>query len=144
MEDDISIGHRFQKQRGYPERVAISFSRGSPNPEIKLKSPVSPALQSDSLLAESSAVNKIDKIPCPPGVHIAMDKENRKTSSFGRYNIKLFVSKSQFLSWSPICSLLPCQTFNPSTTNIQSILLKNFNINLHCYLGQNTLSLPLK
>ena len=112
----LGIGSRSKEgiQRGLP----FPSPEDLPNPEIKLKSPVSPALQSDSLLAESSTVNKIDKIPCPPGVHIAMDKENRKTSSFGRYNIKLFVSKSQFLSWSPICSLLPCQTFNPSTTNI--------------------------
>ena len=112
------LGISSRSKEGIQRGLPFPSPEDLPDPEIKLKFPVSPALQLDSLPAESSAVNKTDKIPCPPGVHFAMDKENRKTSSFGRYNIKLFVPKSQLLSWSPICSLIPCQTFKPSTTNI--------------------------
>ena len=40
------------------EWVAISFSRGSPNPGIKPVSPVTPALQADSLPAGRSGKPK--------------------------------------------------------------------------------------
>ena len=90
----LGIGSRSKEgiQRGLP----FPSPEDLPNPEIKLKSPVSPALQSDSLLAESSTVNKIDKIPCPPGVHIAMDKENRKNHHLGDIILNYLFLKVSF------------------------------------------------
>ena len=49
----VSSVHGISQAR-IPEWVVISFSRGPPDPWIKLTSPLSPALQADSLWAEPS------------------------------------------------------------------------------------------